>query len=561
MSDPISYIKSSGGDVNASIVDQGGYAEALLRSTVQVFEGDFPHGGTTSDIVLIAGVTVVVSVQEYTSSGSVSVFVDGHSDDSILLYDKSRSEFTPQNSGAMRVWNNAETTTYMRILVYTDPKYEVGMNFDKIMPQITTRIVMDSLVKYEGKNVPHNVGVSVDTLEDKLVDSDVGDASEPVLIRDSSGQLLYDLRWIGVVVNNAGIIALFDVNGVLIDVYNKTEVEDGILETEKRAYYAVFIEYSNYPSAKWVAMNVGDDDGESINTYRVGQGGDWETFTDMLVYLADDSTEKTVIVEGGVYDIYEEMGGNALIASIDNPSSLNWRDVCHVVPDNTTIIGEGRVTLRWMPSAEAIGSSDMAFLFSPLNVSGTCRIENIDIECQNCRYGIHDETSSQGQWDGTVHVFKNVRVKNHHGSYGDGRAYCAGHNRNMRLEFVDCEFDSSDGSLNAWSTHFDNQNQYGMSTFNFLGCKFLIGSSGEAVRFSGKNDTDNEVCMDEVKFNSCYIGGGKVRFSDENYGSDQPQHDSGYRVQLIGCNQVEAMYDSNINEGVFEQYNTIGDQQ
>lgn len=556
MPDPISYIKSSGGAVNAAVVDEGSAAIALQRSTVQVFEADV-EGSFDTDIRLAAGVPVVVAVPEITQYvGNISVFISGHSSNSAVIKN-SRVVFTPQNTGLLRVYYSRSTPVHIKVLVYPADAYRVDRNYSELYPQITTRFVLDGLTTYKNKNVPSQYGFSVDTFADMLAYSYVATISEPVLIRDSSGLFLYDVRWEGGSLGGGANLVLFDSNGVHIGNAYATSLRN-LPESVADAYYAAFVEYSNYPGYRWVAMDIGDEGSESVNTYRVGQGGDWETFTDMLVNLQGNSDEKVVIVEGGVYDIYEEMGGDALIASIDDPSSMNWRDVCHVVPDNTTIIGEGRVTLRWMPSDSAIGSSDMAFLFSPLNVSGTCRIENIDIECQNCRYGIHDETSSQGQWDGAVHVFKNVRVKNHHGSYGDGRAYCAGHNRSMRLEFVDCEFDSSDGSVNAWSTHWDNQNQYGMSTFNFIGCKFLIGSGGEAVRFSGKNDTDNDVCMDEVKFCSCYIGGGKIRFSDENYNSSQPQHDSGYRVQLIGCNQVEALYDPNINEGEFHQFNTIG---
>lgn len=561
MPDRISYIKNSSGDVNAAVVDEVGYAETLLKSVVQVAEVDInPKSGMTTNIVLVAGVPTIIAIPEISSFARIDAFVVGDTTTSAVFASNSRAKLTPQISGSLRLYNTGTDTNHVKVLVYTDEQHKVEKNYSKVLPRITTRAVMDSAVVHKGKNFAGNIGVSVDNFVDKLIDSNVATISEPVLIRDQNGFLLYDLQCTGEsLVNNAKILHLFDANGVYLKSYDKQSINSELFKTNKDAYYAAFVEYSNFPDSKWIALNVIDRE-VVVDTYRVGKEGDWDTFTGMLVGLKENSKEKIVIVEGGIYDIYEEMGGNNLIASIHDPSSLNWRDVCHIVPDNTTIIGEGHVILRWMPPADIIGSNDMAFLFSPLNVSGTCHIENIDIECQNCRYGIHDETSSQSQWDGAVHVFKNVRVKNHGGLYGTGRAYCAGHNRNMMLEFIDCEFDSSNSAVNAWSTHMDNQDQYGMSTFNFLGCKFFIKSGGEAVRFSSLAKIP-DYCTDEVKFNSCYIAGGKIRFSDENYGSYNPQHDSGYRVQLIGCNPANALYDSNINEGVFEQYNTIGGQQ
>ena len=58
-------------------------------------------------------------------------------------------------------------------------------------------------------------------------------------------------------------------------------------------------------------------------------------------------------------------------------------------------------------------SARAATLLSPLNVSGSCTIENLDIIAANCRYAIHDEASSKSEYAGSVHTVLAIVARRH----------------------------------------------------------------------------------------------------------------------------------------------------
>ena len=274
--------------------------------------------------------------------------------------------------------------------------------------------------------------------------------------------------------------------------------------------------------------------------YTVGGGGDFATFTEMLIALENNTNEKIVYVQGGTYDIFEEMGGAEYMASLTDASSLNWRDVCHVVPWNTTIIGVGDVVLAWNPTDAEIIDQDHAFLFSPLNVSGTCKIKNIKIECSNARYGIHDETSGRAVFNGAVHEFENVSVIYSASTYGIKYAYGAGHNKNMKFKFKNCLFSAP--IYAPWSSHDWPSTASENSTFEFDNCIFLnthdvaSGNAG-SIRFESADTTGR---LDDVKINACVFD--TVIFSA---GSAVKQ---GYVVTTTLCKAYTPTYSSYIAE-------------
>lgn len=199
-------------------------------------------------------------------------------------------------------------------------------------------------------------------------------------------------------------------------------------------------------------------------------GGDYSSFTQCLYTLQNDSSEKIIYVQSGEYDIYEELGGDAFIQSIDDPEHTNWADVNPIVPPNTHIIGRGNVTLKFTPTAEQIGSQAMAVLFSPLNIRGNCTIENISIECTNCRYAIHDESGGQAKFNDNVHKYINVRAHKIKGTYGYNPTYAAGVGARSRWYFEDCVFTSDIGI--CWTVHTTTSVATDMAAINFNNCIF-----------------------------------------------------------------------------------------
>lgn len=276
--------------------------------------------------------------------------------------------------------------------------------------------------------------------------------------------------------------------------------------------------------------------GESY--YTVGANGNYQTFTAMLRGLKDVPGKKVVYVDPGEYDIFEELGGADYVNSID-PSITAWSDIADFVPADTTIIGKGRVVLKWLPEASQIGSDAMANLFSPLNIRYNCRIENIEIDCQNCRYGIHDETGENVK--GTIHEFVNVKVTHREDTYGLKYAYGAGHAGKSVRKFKDCEFVAYYG--NVWSTHDWAAGADEGSLFVFDNC--LIYDPRDAthtpVIFTTSNTTER---IDKVRFNNSYVPNKMYVYS----GSASGTYNQTFDITMVGCNPITLSRSSNITD-------------
>lgn len=243
----------------------------------------------------------------------------------------------------------------------------------------------------------------------------------------------------------------------------------------------------------------------AVYTVKKDGTGNYQSFVTALQDLQDDETEKTIYVYSGVYDIFEELGGAAYMETVD--PSANWREVQPLVPANTSIIGVGNVELRFAPTAEQIGSAQKAFLFSPLNISANCYIENISVYGTNCRYAIHDESSGLSQYADTVHTYKNVRARKDHGAYGYNQVYGSGLGARSRWSFESCEFTSDIPEV--WTVHTTTSDALDGSSIIFNNCVFAVDNTESAASVmdfitggSGHNATQNI-----VDINNCYVGG------------------------------------------------------
>lgn len=286
-----------------------------------------------------------------------------------------------------------------------------------------------------------------------------------------------------------------------------------------------------------------------VQVFHVGTNGDWQSFTEMLKALKNNDNEKIVYVESGTYDIFTEMGGAEFIQTITDPANTNWRDVCNVVPKNTTIIGMGKVLLNWTPDAQYIGSSAMAFLFSPLNLCENCKIVNIEAHCKNGRYAIHCEQSNTRDFDGQTIELENVIAIYEDGStYGDSNALGVGYNKKTKINIKNSVFKSHNDNPvafhdNATQSYITNDK----STITMENCVFIGATNSGKVAFT--SGASNGL-IDEVLFANCYIGGDLVIRA---YEADTSQTQ---KITLLGCNNVQVEYNNNvINRMTPTQYN------
>ena len=382
-----------------------------------------------------------------------------------------------------------------------------------------------------------DAATTVSNFQYMLINSSVGDTSETIPIRDNNGSLINDIKVSDVsLYTEAFLIAEFDRSGVYLRTLTAADfAEDGFSDD---CFYAVLRRFTNYDTRYYIEntriawLNAGSEE------YTVGADGDFETFTEMLVALKDNTNKKTVYVSEGVYDIYEEMGGDDFLATITNPGSLNWRDVCNIVPDNTTIIGVGKVVLTWEPSAAAVGSDAMAFLFSPLNLSGSASVENIEIRATNCRYAIHDETSSIARWKNVQRKLKNVHAVHTMGTYHPTeQTYGAGIAPTGVYEFENCIFEN-DANWFIFSMHATNMNASDKTVVNIRDSiirnkdSMNMRANDRPVIGFGSVATGQRYI--DVNIDGCWLAGGVRKYPE----GEAENIVNAFRLTMIGNNAV-----------------------
>lgn len=261
----------------------------------------------------------------------------------------------------------------------------------------------------------------------------------------------------------------------------------------------------------------------------INGSGDYTSVTACFRALASDNSKKEIIIRSGTYDIFEELGGVAYLNTI-NPATANWRDVQPVVPPNSKVRGLGNVTLDYSPTDEEMPSTDMAYLFSPLNVSGNCEIENLTITCKNCRYGIHGESSGRAEYSEVRQKFTNLRVfHNAGGKQTLKQAMACGIGGRSYWEFNSCQFYSEGGEV--WYVHSNSNTQTDCATIIFNDCVFDRIDKSAATQISQIMSfvSGHQVLHNYVYMNTCYVGG-KIGIKN---GGQSTQHNS-FDVKAVG---------------------------
>lgn len=267
----------------------------------------------------------------------------------------------------------------------------------------------------------------------------------------------------------------------------------------------------------------------------------FSTFSDCIKALRYNDTVKNIYVSGGVYDIYSEIGGSTFLATLSG--NENWYDVNDIVPPNTTIIGVGNVVLEMkLPSTT---SDNVAKLLSPINIRGTCSVENINIVAQNCRYCIHDETSGNTEFTGAVKKYHNVVCEKLTSTIGYPQAYAAGFDDDMVLKFENCTFKSYG---EVWSAHnrsssIDHSSKIIINNSAFVSSNTL----SRAIRFGNMNKTQEKV---EVMICNSYLSN-DVLVRDEYTTTGLI---NAFAITMVGCGTNNCNITTSINDYMPEIY-------
>ena len=288
-------------------------------------------------------------------------------------------------------------------------------------------------------------------------------------------------------------------------------------------YTPYFDEYYKLGKSQYYATlnDLSKIDGE---TYFVGADKQYKSFIKCIKDLANNNNRKTIYVDGGKYDIFNEIGGKEFCDTIAE-GETDWEKYSVIIPPNTTIIGLGNVVFNFKPTLEQIGNG--LKLLSPINIQGSCHLENITINASNCRYCIHDETGGNVKFTGAKKTYKNVHcIKS---GAGLGQAYASGFDDLMEFSFDNCIFEST---LDAFSMHNrDTKNASKSSRIIINNCAF-IGRSGDnknySVRFGNINWHEEQI---KVFISNSYMNNRIVIYPETDYGLQN------YDVTMLMCNR------------------------
>lgn len=287
--------------------------------------------------------------------------------------------------------------------------------------------------------------------------------------------------------------------------------------------------------------------------YEVGSDKAYKSLTELFLALKGDSSEKTIIVYGGDYDIFQEYSDLGLLDGQppENPT-MDYFNYNVWVPSNTHVIGKGVVRLLWEPEASEI-SQAWSKTISPVNVAGSVVLENIEIHCKNGRYCIHDDALGDPTYRDAVKKYKNIKCYREQNDTGYGFAAVIGFGIDTRMNyyFDDCIF-KSNAQTACFYMHNRANAPSGTQNSSTITVNNCVMDTTEASGVSLGNGGASDVRI-RVLFAGCHIGG-YFKVGDEA-NKDQGTNPNTFDITLVRCNSVDVSIASSVNPYPAKIYN------
>lgn len=502
-----------------------------------------------STFYLLKGETCIIDVLSV--SGTVNVFTTPYvSGDTVINSIKANTsyEFTASKDGYINFYSSDSTAT---ISASIKIKNNITNLIDDEAYNKSIESLFPSSFKYLSDNLAENVTIheGMDFTKDALTGTTITDYSSkltsstsinvisPFQIRSVNGKLnaayYYQLGVGKTIDDTTRIIAEYDKSGK----YLRQLTYAGFLSNgfSNDAFYAMCRIFTKYEAnmrvkcinlPKWFKINA-----DNHEEYHVGECQEYTTFTACIRALKNNKNIKTIYVHSGTYDIFQEIGGEEYTLSITSDAGDDWRSVCDVIPPNTHVIGLGKVIFNFLPNASQMTTAS-AHLISPINVSGSCTIENITINADNCRYGIHDETSGLEEFTGSVKRYKNVIVNKSwtDKTLGNPIAYGCGFDNDMTFEFEQCQFNQLRNTAQGQSIAFHNRGNSSNTRINIKDC--ILTGTGHSIKFGALTDDAN--IHDKVFISGTYMEN-PIEIINENSSND---YTNPFDITLLGCSDV-----------------------
>lgn len=314
--------------------------------------------------------------------------------------------------------------------------------------------------------------------------------------------------------------------------------------------YGMAFRHCRYNSGdEWSPWRIVSTENE---VYYVGGSDDeYQSITELFIALAGNKNKKTIYIRPGTYDIYQEyrdaQSAGYLrddVPAEEGTASTDYDQYCVFLPENTDLIGMGNVTLVWDPVAGDGTNNTItvgeAQRWSPLNIRGSCHVENITVICNNGRYAIHDETKNAVAYRDGKHSYKNVVCLRNSADSGYTRSAVFGFGLADRTvyEFDNCYLYSAQSGYNvrAFGCHDGSAtNSSGVNdspSLTFKNCVFITehntSSNPFCVRLQSHRKTSGSQQQIPTLFAGCYLNNA-LYLNDDSNGLDMQCFD----VELI----------------------------
>lgn len=223
----------------------------------------------------------------------------------------------------------------------------------------------------------------------------------------------YYINYNGQNATNFALVQLIDDNGAACSaVINTREGLPHIIRATGNGTKIRFSIYPNYPNG-----TIGDSATftdvvltkyvDYVLTEKVFEVGTGYRYS-MLKKALEDATKfvgSKVIVHGGIYNLYNEFGGATFFDNYTSSSSVGLilKNDVHVKFENNA-----KVTFMYDGSNPTVVSRFSPFNIEQANGSKGFTLENVNIECTNCRYCVHDEKG--GNTDSYVTKYINCNM-------------------------------------------------------------------------------------------------------------------------------------------------------
>lgn len=389
-----------------------------------------------------------------------------------------------------------------------------------------------------GKNIVADFSkCTVDNYIDILQPSLSGSISaRAIKIRDDDGKMFSNIYFVTQEARDDDIMCwTFNKDGNPVEGITGAHLNDGFLDN---VYYIVLV---NYGTKTMRALY----DADKEYMFEVGKNKNYTSVSSCLTNIAHIPYKKKVLIYSGTYDIYNEIGGDSFANTI--PQGTNWRKVSVVAGNNTYIVGIGKVTLTMNPININTNASS---LLSPLNLSGNVTVENINIICSNCRYGIHIEGSNLTEYNDTTCVLKNVNVLRNPAvgsAQSNGPVIGVGMNQRSTLIFESCYINAKGGWAGLYYHENSSTEEYS-PTLKIFNSIFTI-TSGYALALSASANQTTRI--------DTYIASSYVKSLRKMTGGSSAFNDA-YKIVMLNCNMPDiSASDLMENEIDIERYNII----